>query len=267
MTYLLSNELKGETPAFMCPNCHLRASHHINGNIIYIKRDNKQKATNMTTIFDATCQSCEKVSYILQHSIVYSEIGPSDFDDGELAWRPTYIVNHLGPGHPGGTEVIVSQKVVDPENFADVPKPNSNLSADTLSLYNEAAKVLNSSPRASVALLRVAFETFLKDDLGLEGKSIYDMLGKLYSTGIPDEMDTALHFVRVAGNSADHTHPGEIQLDGDDGVETAKTLFEIINYVADEKITQKNKLTGLTRFFTPGQQQSITDLHDKNEIE
>lgn len=264
MDYLLSSKDNGRNPKFICPNCHLMTAHDVEGTIISIELTEDKNRT-LTTIYKTTCFSCEKDAYILQHSDVYKSNSDSTFSDSELIWSGDSRYNVLGPGIPAGVEVIVSQKVIEPENFVEVPSPNLDLSTETTNLYNEAASVLGKSPRAAVALLRVAFETFLRTDLDLSGNSINDMLGKLYSSGIPEEMDAALHFVRLAGNAADHTNPGEIRLDGADGVDTAKTLFGIINYVANEQITQKNKLTGLMKYFTPGQQQGIERLHNKHK--
>lgn len=264
MNYLLSSKDNGRNPKFICPNCHLMTAHDVEGTIISIELTEDKNRT-LTTIYKTTCFSCEKDAYILQHSDVYKSNSDSIFSDSELIWSGDTRYNVLGPGIPAGIEVIVSQKVIEPENFVEVSSPNLDLSTETTNLYNEAASVLSKSPRAAVALLRVAFETFLRNDLKVKGNSINDMLGNLYSTGIPKEMDDALHFVRIAGNAADHTNPGEIQLDGEDGVETAKTLFEIINYVANEQITQKKKLTGLTQYFTPGQQAAIDRLHEKHK--
>lgn len=264
MDYLISSMDNGRNPKFICPNCNLRAAHDVKGTVIADKLD-KDHNDLLTTIYKTTCYSCNKDAFILQHSIVYSNESSDNFTDHELLWKGEYRSTVVGPGIPAGTEVIVFQKVVEPDNFVDVPSPNLDLSEGTTKLYNEAAAVLDKSPRATVALLRVTFETFLRNDLKLEGKSINDMLGNLYSSGIPKQMDDALHFVRIAGNAADHTNPGEIRLDGEDGIETAKTLFEIINYVANEQITQKKKLTGLTKYFTPGQKAAIERLHDQHK--
>lgn len=271
MDFILSSENKGQNPVFICPNCHLKTAHSIKHNIIFEKIADSGVIKEQTTIFTATCLSCEEVSYILQHSTCYGyDYRPKDsFPPNELSWKNPLrgITPPALSGKVPSTdlEVINSQKIVEPEIFNNVPNPNSDLSNDTKKLYYEAAKVLNVSPRASVALLRVALETFLRVDLMLQGKNNYEILGKLYGEGIPEELDSALHFARIAGNSADHIDPGKIQLDGTDGVNTAIILFKIINLVAEEKISRKKELLGLKQFMSQKQLDGIEKLHEINE--
>lgn len=262
MEYLLNYSLTGKNPRFSCPNCSIKTAHTVVSNKINTQYYDDEY--HYTYVHAAECLTCEGTSYIFEHSVTTTSFG--QLNESLITWSKNKDSIVRDPtGQPLSIEFIESQYVIEPKGFSDVPTPNSDLSAETIKLYNEAAAVLAVSPRAATALLRVTFETLLKKDLNLPGKTINDMINNLYSTDIPDEMLIALHFVRIVGNAADHIKPGLIQLESKDGVETAKTLFSIINYIADEKITQKNKLTGLTQFFSPNQKKRIEDDIAKNK--
>lgn len=102
--------------------------------------------------------------------------------------------------------------------------------------YREARNILNESPRASAALLRLAMEE-LSEELGAdEDQTLYQNIGDLLDEGKIDErMQQALDSVRIIGN--DYVHAGEIT-DGDDA-ETALNLFTLVNTIVETTITRE----------------------------
>jgi hypothetical protein len=118
-----------------------------------------------------------------------------------------------------------------------VEKPNEDLSSEIQNDYNEAASVLNKSPKASAALLRLAIQKLCKQ-LGESGEDINKDIGKLVEKGLPVKLQKALDSVRVIGNEA--VHPGEINLD--DNKDIAYKLFELINIIANQMITQDKEI-------------------------
>jgi len=118
-----------------------------------------------------------------------------------------------------------------------IPSARDLMPNDVKKLYEEASAVFNSSPRASVALLRLALELLLPH-LGAKKGNINSMISQLVNERkaigrIQEAMDT----LRVIGNNA--VHPGEIIFEGDDEENQRKTaisLFEILNYIVAETI-------------------------------
>ncbi|MCH9011393.1 MAG: DUF4145 domain-containing protein, partial [Chloroflexi bacterium] len=92
------------------------------------------------------------------------------------------------------------------------PHPNQDLPDDSIADYEEAAAVLNKSPRAAAALLRLAIQKIcdhLDPRKGDVNAKIKDLTGK----GLRVEIQQALDTVRVVGNHA--VHPGQMDLKDD----------------------------------------------------
>ena len=114
-----------------------------------------------------------------------------------------------------------------------VPPANADLDEDIRGDYNEAARILDESPRGSAALIRLSLQK-LCVQLEQSGKNINDDIAALVEKGLPLMVQQALDIVRVVGNNA--VHPGQIDLRDDR--ETAIRLFELLNLVAEIMITQ-----------------------------
>lgn len=121
-----------------------------------------------------------------------------------------------------------------------VEPPNIDLSKEIIELYNEAAAILQDSPRAAAALLRLALQLMLKG-LGGKGKSIDDDIAIVVSMGVDSQVQKAMDILRVFGNNG--AHPGEINLK--EKSELVAKMFQLINFVADKMITQKKELDDL----------------------
>jgi Domain of unknown function (DUF4145) len=119
-------------------------------------------------------------------------------------------------------------------------EPNPDLDADIRVDFDEARAVFASSPRAAAALLRLCVEKLCKQ-LGMKGKNIDDDIGALVAKGLPVAIQQALDLVRVIGNKA--VHPGHINLNDDR--ETAAKLFELVNLIADNQISQPKAIAKL----------------------
>ena len=124
------------------------------------------------------------------------------------------------------------EKLIDPD-VAGVPPPNTDLDADIQLDYQEAAGILNKSPRGACALLRVAIEK-LCQQLGKPKNNLNDNIALLVKGGLDTRIQKALDSVRVIGGES--VHPGV--LDMRDDVDTASTLFKLVNEIADEMITR-----------------------------
>ncbi|WP_218778802.1 DUF4145 domain-containing protein [Halobacterium hubeiense] len=102
--------------------------------------------------------------------------------------------------------------------------------------FNEARKVVNKSPRAAAALLRLAMEKLARELTGEDNRTLHNMIGDLVEEGRIDErVQQALDSVRVVGN--EFVHPGE--MDERDNRETALRLFDLVNTIVELTIARE----------------------------
>ena len=125
-------------------------------------------------------------------------------------------------------------------NRPSVPISNDDLNPDIKKDYNEAAEIVEKSPKAAAALLRLAIQK-LCQQLGESGENINNDIGELVKKGLPPQIQKALDIVRVIGNES--VHPGQINLE--DNKETAYKLFELINIIAHTMITQPKEIDNI----------------------
>ena len=127
-------------------------------------------------------------------------------------------------------------RLVSPSFALDI-EPNQDMPADAANDFREAAEIFDVSPKGAAALLRLSLQRILKH-LGQPGKNINDDIGALVSSGLPVVVQQALDVVRVVGNNA--VHPG--QIDVDDNRETAMKLFNLLNIIVEQMITQPKQI-------------------------
>ena len=126
-------------------------------------------------------------------------------------------------------------KLIVPDS-GDAPLPNEDLSDNIKADYMEAASVLQKSPRAAAALLRLALQK-LCEQLGGKGENVQQDINLLVKKGLDSSVIEAMNVVRIVGNNA--VHPGE--LDVRDNPEIAAGLFDLINFIAETMLTGPKK--------------------------
>ena len=131
------------------------------------------------------------------------------------------------------------------------PKPNPDLDADIEKDFQEARSVIDLSPRAAAALLRLALQKLMVQ-LDQPGENINADIARLIKEGLRPDVAQALDVVRVTGNDA--VHPG--QIDTDDP-ETVLALFDLLNIIAEDRISQPAKVKALFEALPDTKKQAI----------
>ena len=133
------------------------------------------------------------------------------------------------------------------------PLPNEDLGEDIVALYNEARAVASQSPRSAAALLRLCAEMLVQRLCEESNIRLNDGIAQLAQQGLPPTIQQSLDTLRVIGNSA--VHPGQVDLVDDR--ETVERLFEILNLIANDRITQPRAVRALYDKLPTGQRQAV----------
>ncbi|TEU29280.1 DUF4145 domain-containing protein [Alkanindiges illinoisensis] len=143
------------------------------------------------------------------------------------------------------------QKMIIPAE-APVAPAHIDMPESILREYNEARSIFVKSPRATAALLRLAIQK-LMIELGEQGENINNDIKSLVSKGLPAQVQQAFDYCRVVGNNA--VHPGEINLN--DTPEMAQHLFEMINFIIEDRITRPKQIAALYDKLPEGARKAI----------
>ncbi|WP_227132319.1 DUF4145 domain-containing protein [Halorubellus salinus] len=131
--------------------------------------------------------------------------------------------------------IWIDGELVYPKS-SSAPKPVSDMPDDVKEDFIEARKVVEDSPRAAAALLRLSMEKLTNQLLDESNDSLYQNIGELVEQGrIDSRIQKALDSVRVTGN--DYVHAGEIY--GPDDKDTALRLFDLVNTIVYVTISQE----------------------------
>jgi hypothetical protein len=117
---------------------------------------------------------------------------------------------------------------------------DDDMPADIAALYEEARDVAQRSPRAAATLLRVALERLV--NLLVPGsESLNNKIGVLVGRGLSPRVQKAMDAARIFGN--DSAHPGELDLS--DTARTTDTLFDVINIIVRQVLTDEKVINEL----------------------
>lgn len=142
-------------------------------------------------------------------------------------------------------------RLIDPV-LGGGPRPHVDMPEDARNDFEEARTIVMQSPRGACALLRLAVQK-LCAELGEPGKNINDDIASLVANGLSVEVQQALDSLRVIGNNA--VHPGEMDLTDDP--ETASALFELLNFIVDDRISQPKKRAAIFAKLPTGARDAI----------
>jgi len=144
---------------------------------------------------------------------------------------------------------------------SSAPMPSPDTPEDVKEDFLEARNIVDLSPRASTALLRLALQK-LMPHLDESGKDLNGNIANLVKKGLPKRIQEALDGVRVIGNNA--VHPGNINLKDD--ITTAVTLFELLNMIVDVMIAQPKKVDEIYKKIPQGAKEAIEKRDSKKNL-
>lgn len=147
-----------------------------------------------------------------------------DYDLGNVWFSRCYSCDAVA--------IWLRERIIYPQSGQTV-RPSPDMPVDIRRDFDEAAKILDHSPRGAAALLRLAIQKLCKE-LGKPGRNINDDIGALVKDGLDRRVQQALDAVRVIGNSA--VHPGQIDIRDDR--EIAEALFKLLNLIVEKTISE-----------------------------
>lgn len=193
--------------SFTCPHCDVTAK-MLWGNLISERTEEKCQPIRFLC---ATCSHCGDNS-----------IWRVDKDNGRSISIP------LRRSATDGVMVY--------PNMLYAPPVPDDMPPDVIVDYMEAASIRQKSPRGSAALLRLALQKLCKN-LGEPGKNINDDIRALAEKKkVSQEVIHMADVLRITGNCS--VHPGEMS--DDDIDEISDNLFDLINYIVKEAISDPN---------------------------
>ncbi|MGD2201386.1 MAG: DUF4145 domain-containing protein [Candidatus Bathyarchaeota archaeon] len=118
----------------------------------------------------------------------------------------------------------------------NIPLPLEEMPPEIKADFLEARTIVEDSPRAAAALLRLALQNLIS--LMGETDDILVNLENLKKRGLDAKIQTALQGVRMVGEGK--VEPGKI--DPEDDMETASVLFNLLNLIVDALIAQPRRV-------------------------
>lgn len=204
-----------------------------------------------------TCPYCNTLSSISYHTlgILKSSIGYIFTNQNDYNIISDISISTCAAC--GKYHIWLDEKLIIPV-ISNTPMPNEDMPEGVKDIYMEARDVFPYSAKASMALLRLAIQK-LCIELGGDGRNINEDIGKLVQQGLPVRIQQALDSIRVIGNNA--VHPGTIDLE--DNREMASLLFQFINIIVNDMITQPKSINELYSQLPQGALEAI-DRRDGN---
>lgn len=138
--------------------------------------------------------------------------------------------------HCHNIAIWMKDKMLVPRTMA-VPPPSELLPEKIKELYNEAGTILNDSPRAAGALIRLSLELLLKQ-VNNNDQKLYDNIDVLIKRGAPKEIIKATTLLRHSGNEM--LHAGEVSII--ESRDQVLFLFELFNMIAEDLIERPKRL-------------------------
>ena len=156
--------------------------------------------------------------------------------------------------------IWLDDKVIYPDVSLVAP-PHEDMPESAKDLYMEAASIVGKSPRASMAILRLAVEDLVNNNFGGQpNKSLYSNIQTIISSGkYPSQINKSLEAIRLYGNIA--AHNAEFLFDKPK--DHYEVIFELLNVMIDSTITQDKKLNSIIGTLPESDQNKINQSNVK----
>ncbi len=135
-------------------------------------------------------------------------------------------------------------------------KPVEGMPPEIQKDFNEAAQIVDSSPRAAAALLRLAIQKAIQA-LGFPGKSLDGDLAVLVQKGLDPRIRKSLDMVRVIGIRA--IQPGQIDASDDSAV--AMQLFTLVNLLVETMVVVPKRVADFYENLLPANGGELGDAN------
>jgi hypothetical protein len=173
-------------------------------------------------------------------------------------WAGEQVRRSILGGGGNSVSVHYAYRLVYPAKMT-APEAHVDLPQECADDFEEARQVLDLSPRASAALLRLVTEKLCRQicDVAVpgssKGKSLNDLIGEMVARGLPATIQQALDSLRVIGNES--VHPGKMDIK--DNRDVALRLFGLVTVVVEQTITQPKKIAELYGTLPPEKVEGI----------
>lgn len=140
-------------------------------------------------------------------------------------------------------EIWINDDMVYPKIEEFGPEATKDMPERVKETFNEARKVFGVSVRSAAALLRLAIEQYC-DEMGYKERNLSTSIKEMISKeNLSNEFEKSCDYIRLTGNDA--VHPRELSISEDK--EVVLFMFELLNQLVEEMITNKNKKNRLFR--------------------
>jgi Domain of unknown function (DUF4145) len=203
---------------FSCPHCHALTGRTWSAEGVAVRLPSDRSPSSAVEI--ERCQACGGTTLWL------GLIGGGTQIGGEYLRTNLHLT--------GNPELIWPPTLSAPPANPDLP---DGMRRD----FEEARSIVDASPRGAAALLRLVIQKLCKD-LGATGRDLDADIAQLVDEqDLRPAVQRMLDVVRVVGNNA--VHPGQMDLSDDRA--TATALFELVNRIVDELISEPKRLDAL----------------------
>jgi hypothetical protein len=150
-----------------------------------------------------------------------------------------------------GFAVWIEDRLLYPAKNTEIV-PHADMPETVKADFDEAASIVDKSPRGAAALLRLCIQK-LMPILGEKGDNLNDDIASLVEKGLDPMIQQALDVVRVIGNNA--VHAGQIDLQDDKA--TAVRLFDLVNLIVETRIAVPKRIEELYQNLPEGARSAI----------
>ena len=153
----------------------------------------------------------------------------------------------------------INEKLVYPKILTNPPS-HVDMPYSVVGYYKEARQIVEDSPRAAAALLRLAAKK-LCEELGETEQNLNRAIGNLKKKGLPESVIQSLDSLRITGNEGG-AHEGQIDLSGEDNKLLVEKLFQLLNFIVEKTIAEPRNIEETFHSMPEGPKQSVKNRDD-----